>query len=113
MLRNEDLTATVRDFVDGEIDALIDQYMGAESPHDWDFDGLGHELEQMGLTGDEVSAQTLADIGVREDIIEHLHDVIDTTLEKREQELGEDTWAQVERLVLLRTIDAAVGRPPD
>jgi preprotein translocase subunit SecA len=106
VLRNEDLTATVRDFVDNEIDALVGQYMGSESPQDWDFDGLSHELTQMGLTGEDVSAETLADIGVREDITEHLRDVIDTTLEKRESELGEETWAQVERLVLLRTIDA-------
>jgi preprotein translocase subunit SecA len=106
VLRNEDLTATVRDFVDEEIDSLVERFMGAESPHDWDFDGLSLELTQMGLTGEDVSAQTLADIGVREDITEHLRDVVDSTLEMREKELGEGTWAQVERLVLLRTIDA-------
>jgi len=60
----------------------------------------------MGLSGPEVEAQELADIGVHEDVLQHLRDVVDETLEKREQELGEDVWAQVERLVLLRTIDA-------
>ncbi len=105
VLRNEDLTATVRDFVDDEIDALVDQHMAGESPQDWDFDGLSHQLNQMGLAGDDVSADTLADIGVREDISEHLREVVDKTLEKSEQEVGEEVWAQVERLVLLRSID--------
>jgi preprotein translocase subunit SecA len=105
VLRNEDLTATVRDFVDQEIDALVDQHLPAENIQDWDFDGLARDLQQMGLAGDEVDAQTLADIGVREDIVEHLRDVVDATLDKREQELGKDVWAQVERVVLLRTID--------
>jgi preprotein translocase subunit SecA len=106
VLRNEDLTETVRDFVDQEIEALVDQHMAGETPAEWDFDGLARELEQMGVTGADVSADELADIGVREDIVQHLRDVIDTTLEKREQELGEELWAQVERLVLLRTIDS-------
>ncbi len=105
VLRNEDLTATVRDFVDDEIQTLVDQHMAGESIHDWDFDGLARELNQMGLEGGDVDAQALADIGVREDIVVHLGDVVDATLEKREQELGEELWAQVERLVLLRTID--------
>ena len=105
VLRNEDLTATVRDFVDDEIDALVAHHFASESPHDWDFDGLAHDLQQMGLTGHDVGADALAEIGVREDIAEHLHEVVETTLEQREQELGEEVWAQVERLVLVRTID--------
>jgi preprotein translocase subunit SecA len=105
VLRNEDLTETVRDFVDQEIDTLVDaRLVGAAS--EWDFEGLAHELAQMGLEGDDTHTDTLADIGVREDIIEHLKALVDDTLEKREKELGEEVWAQVERIVLLRTIDS-------
>ena len=39
----------------------------------------------MGLTGDDVVAGDLAEIGVREDITEQLREVIDTTLEEREK----------------------------
>jgi preprotein translocase subunit SecA len=106
VLRNEDLTGTVRDFVDQELAAVVDQHLAGEIPAEWDFDRLSHELEQMGLTGKDVSADELAEIGVRDDIVEHLSEVVDTMLEKREQELGEEVWAQVERLVLLRTIDS-------
>jgi preprotein translocase subunit SecA len=105
VLRNEDLTATVRDFVDQEIEALVDEKT-AGPVDEWDFDSLAHELAQMGLDGKDVQADTLADIGVREDILEHLRDVIEETLELREQDVGPEVWAQVERLVLLRTIDS-------
>ena len=44
-------------------------------------------------------------MGVREDLIEHIKGAVDHTLEQREQQLGPEVWAQVERLILLRTID--------
>jgi preprotein translocase subunit SecA len=59
----------------------------------------------MGLEGDDLGADALAEIGVREDLIEHLKNAVDHTLERREQQLGPEVWAQVERLILLRTID--------
>ena len=60
----------------------------------------------MGLGGDETSADTLWDIGGREAIAEHLREVADAKLDAREAEVGEADWAQVERIVLVRTIDS-------
>jgi preprotein translocase subunit SecA len=59
----------------------------------------------MGLTGDGLDADGLAEIGVREEVVDHLTEAFDQALEAREKQHGEDVWAQVERLVLLRTID--------
>ncbi len=103
VLRNEDLTETVRSFIDQELEALLDERLGGPT-EEWDWDGLAHEISQMGLEG-KLDADTLADVGVREDVLEHLRDAVDTTLEGREQGYGSEVWAQVERLVLLRTID--------
>ncbi len=105
VLRNEDLTDTVQTFVDGEIEALVDSHM-AGPEHDWDYEGLAREIGQMGLLGDDLDADGLAAFGEREALLEHLRAAVDETLEKRETELGADVWAQVERLVLLRTIDS-------
>jgi preprotein translocase subunit SecA len=105
VLRNEDLTDTVRTFVDAEIESLVDEKLSSETPDDWDYDGLAHELAQMGLQGD-LSADALADIGVREEILEHIREAVDATLEDREKRYGPEVWAQVERMILLRTIDA-------
>ena len=39
-------------------------------------------------------------------IAEHVRELADERLEAREAEVGEEVWAQVERFVLLRTIDS-------
>jgi preprotein translocase subunit SecA len=106
VLRNEDLTDTVRSFVDDEIGSVVDQHMVGDATGEWDFDGLAHAIAQMGLDGRELDADSLADIGVREDIVEHLREAVDVTLEERETRYGPEVWAQIERLILLRTIDA-------
>ncbi|MEJ7696637.1 MAG: hypothetical protein WKF78_08515 [Candidatus Limnocylindrales bacterium] len=63
-------------------------------------------LEAMGLTGAGTSADELWEIGGREAIGEHLRELADARLTEREAEVGEADWAQVERLVLVRTIDS-------
>ncbi len=60
----------------------------------------------MGLAGDETSADTHWDKGGREAIGEYLREVADARLDAREAEVGETDWAQVERIVLVRTIDS-------
>jgi preprotein translocase subunit SecA len=59
----------------------------------------------MGLSGEGTSEDELWDVGNRDAIAEHLRDLADARLEAREGEVGEADWKQVERLVLLRTID--------
>ena len=61
----------------------------------------------MGLTGDgDVGRRRSGTQGGREAIAEHLRELADERLDAREAEVGEDDWAQVERIVLLRTIDS-------
>ena len=75
------------------------------TPEGWDYEGLAREVKQMGLEGEDLDADGLESIGVREDILEHLREAFDQSLEEREKKYGPEVWAQVERLVLLRTID--------
>ena len=106
VLRNEDLTATVSDFLDDEIDVLVDEHMAGDQVDEWDFDALAKGVAALGLDGDGVTAAALADIGVREEIVEHLREAVDEALEEREKKYSADVWAQVERFVLLRSIDS-------
>ena len=51
VLRNEDLTETVRAFLDDEIGALLDRHLLPDvPPDDWDLDELSKELVGLGLT---------------------------------------------------------------
>ena len=106
VLHNEDLTETVRAFLDDEVETLVDQDTVGEDPDAWNLEGLSTALHTMGLTGDGTSADELWELGGREAIAEHLRVLADARLDERAAEIGEGDWAQVERLVLLRTIDS-------
>ena len=51
VLRNEDLTETVREFLDAEMEALGEQYVGDPSPSEWNLEGLSAALHAMGIDG--------------------------------------------------------------
>jgi preprotein translocase subunit SecA len=106
VLHNEDLTETVRGFLDDEVDALVDQHLGGEDPDAWSVDALSAALAAMGLGGTETAADTLWDQGGREAIADYLRELADSRLDARGAEVGETDWAQVERIVLVRTIDS-------
>ena len=106
VLHNEDLTETVRAFLDEEIDALVDQHLVGEDPEAWAFDALSAALTGMGLSDESTTADALWELGGREAIADHLRELADEALEARETEVGAEDWAQVERFVLLRTIDS-------
>jgi preprotein translocase subunit SecA len=106
VLKNEDLTDTVRAFLDEEIDALVDGHLAGEDPDAWDVEGLSSALTAMGLDGESTSADTLWDQGGRAAVGEYLREIVDERLAAREAEVGEEHWAVAERIVLLRTIDS-------
>jgi preprotein translocase subunit SecA len=107
VLRNEALTETVREFLDDEVEALADTYLGGSSLGEWNLEGLSAALRAMGLDGDDTSESALEEAGrSREDIAAYVRDVAEARLEGRMAEHGEEVWGQVERFVLLRTIDS-------
>ena len=106
VLRNEDLTETIRSFVEDEVGAIVDQHLSSETPDDWGMEALAAALKAMGLDGPGTSEDELWEIGGREAITEHLLELADTRLDQREAEVGQADWPLVERMVLLRTIDS-------
>jgi len=106
VLHNEDLTDTVRAFLDEELEALLDQHCAGEHPDDWGMEALSMALHAMGLDGPGTSEDELWDAGGREALAGHLRELAEARLVAKEAEAGEVDWAMVERLVLLRTIDS-------
>jgi preprotein translocase subunit SecA len=106
VLKNEDLTETVRAFLDEEVDTLVDGHLAGDDPDAWDVDGLSAALVAMGLGGTETTADTLWEQGGRDAIADYVRELADDRLAAREAEVGDEDWAQVERIVLLRTIDS-------
>jgi preprotein translocase subunit SecA len=106
VLHNEDLTDTIRAFVDEEIETIVGQFVSGPVADDWNLEGLVAALRTMGFEGEGTTADELWDLGGPEAILDHLLELADQRLEARAEEIGEDDWARVERFVLLRTIDS-------
>jgi preprotein translocase subunit SecA len=105
VLRNEDLTDTIRVFLDEDLEDLVDRHIGEGATEETVAD-LVVELTRMGMGADHVKPEELLALRSASEISHHLKDVADEMLEAREQEVGSDTWASIERFVLLRTIDS-------
>jgi len=106
VLHNEDLTETVRVFLEDELAVLTDQFLSAATPDDWNMEGLIAALRALGLDGEGTTNDELWEVGGKDAILEHLLGVVDRRLAARAEEIGETDWALVERFVLLRTIDS-------
>jgi preprotein translocase subunit SecA len=104
VLHNEDLSQTLLAFVEQELELAVDAHLG-ESTADWDLDGLAEALRALGLRDEGLDPEALAELGTQSAILEQTLDAAAAQLEEREAALGEETWALVERAVLLRAID--------
>ena len=106
VLRNEDLTETVRDFLDAEMDAIAEQYLGNLAPQEWNLEGLSVALKAMGIPEASASEEALDGFRSRDELANHLRELAEDTLDAKIAEHGVEVWSQVERFVLLRTIDS-------
>jgi len=108
VLRNEDLTETIRAFLDEDLDEVVERHLG--STHDAATEegiaGLVLELERTGMGRDRIDPHELLELHSAGAIAEHVKDVADQMLEAREADVGPEAWATIERFVLLRTIDS-------
>ncbi|HUQ44270.1 MAG TPA: preprotein translocase subunit SecA [Candidatus Limnocylindria bacterium] len=108
VLRNEDLTETIRIFLDEDIEELVEKHLGGpnEAATEESVAELAVELARMGIGKDRADPHDLLDLKSASAITEHLKEVADELLEAKEAEIGPEMWATVERFVLLRTIDS-------
>ncbi|TAL10967.1 MAG: preprotein translocase subunit SecA [Chloroflexota bacterium] len=104
VLRNEDLTDTVRAFLEEEIEVLVDSHLGP-SIESWGMEGLIEALKRMGVGPEDVTEDELWDLRSTEAVQARLLEVVHDKLAAKEAEVGEE-WSMVERFVLLRTIDS-------
>jgi preprotein translocase subunit SecA len=108
VLRNEDLTETIRAFLDDDLRDLVQRHLGGatDAATEESIADLMVDLGRMGMGADKVDAHELLQLRSPSAVTERLHEIADELLEAREKEVGTEAWAQIERFVLLRTIDS-------
>jgi preprotein translocase subunit SecA len=108
VLRNEDLTETIRAFLDEDLEEIAERHLGDpnEAVTEEGLTDLLVDLGRMGLGADRIDHDDLLKLKSSAAVSEHVREVGDALLESREAEVGAEGWATIERFVLLRTIDS-------
>jgi preprotein translocase subunit SecA len=106
VLEGEDLSEDVREWIRETVEAAVAQFTDAEYPEDWDLDGLVTSMQSLydtDITVEELREEV--DVKDREALTEEfLEDALEA-YEEREQALGSELAREVERYIILQTVD--------
>jgi preprotein translocase subunit SecA len=106
VLEGEDLSDEVREWIRETVETTVTQFADAEYPEEWDLDGLVTAMES--LYGTDITIEELREeinVTDREALIEEFVDDALETYEEREQALGAELAREVERFIILQTVD--------
>ncbi|NLA65963.1 MAG: preprotein translocase subunit SecA [Leucobacter sp.] len=104
ILDGEDIEGRVDQFSEQAVDAILDSY----DTGDWDLDALWSDLKQIypiSITPDEIVAETSGKSIDRAFLRREVLSDAQIAYEKREETLGEEAMRELERRVVLTTID--------
>ncbi|MDE3121343.1 MAG: preprotein translocase subunit SecA [Paracoccaceae bacterium] len=107
IMEADDLSEVVRDMRHQVIDDMVDDHLPPRSYADqWDTEGL-HEAVQTKLMMDVPVAAWAEEEGVDQDVMrERLYEASETFFADKTASFGAETMRQIEKQVLLQTIDA-------
>ena len=107
VLNGEDVRSSIMGMIRDSIEATVNQYTASDVDNgEWNIDGLrefytGWLIQPTDL---HFTAQQLEDIE-RIDLVEQLVQAAETVYESKEAEYGEEMMRELERVVLLKTVD--------
>ncbi len=107
VLNGENVRGSIMGMIRESIEATVNQYTDNDLDHtEWNLDGLREFYTGWLITGSELryTPQELED-KERADIVEELVGFAETIYEAKEKEYGEEIMRQLERVVLLKTVD--------
>ena len=106
VLEGEDMSDQVREWIRETVEAAVAQFTDAEFPEEWDIEGLVANMES--LYGTDITAAELreeVDVSSREALTDEFVEDALETYDEREQEVGSELAREIERYVILQTVD--------
>jgi preprotein translocase subunit SecA len=106
VLEGEDLSEEIREWIRETVERAVRQATDAEFPEDWDLAGLVAQMQS--LYGTDITVEELreeVDVADREALVEEFVEDALETYDEREQALGSELAREVERYVVLQTVD--------
>ena len=105
ILEGGDLRENILDFAETLIDEIVGASCSTEvRPEDWDLAGLLEDARAIFPLPAEITPEGLAGLSA-DDIIARLRTAALAAYEAKEQEIGSETMRELERLILLQTLD--------
>jgi preprotein translocase subunit SecA len=106
VLDGEDMSDQVRDWIRETVEAGVGQFSDSEFAEEWDLDGLVANMQSLYDTDISVSElREEVDVSSREALTEEFVDDALETYDEREQEFGSELAREIERYVILQTVD--------
>jgi preprotein translocase subunit SecA len=105
ILEGGDVKERILEWVHDEIEALIKANIPTKDVEDWDLEALIAEMNAVVKLPDEFTPDALAQF-TPEEIFEKFKEYADDAYEDKEEDIGSDVMRQLERLVMLRSIDS-------
>jgi preprotein translocase subunit SecA len=106
VLEGEDLSDEVREWIRDVVTAGVVQATDSEFPEDWDLEGLVTSMQSLYVT--DITVEELReelDVTVREELVDEFVEDALETYDEREQALGPELAREVERYIILQTVD--------
>ncbi len=107
VLNGDDITATIQKMIDETIDAYCAIYLADDAVHDnWDVNSL-REYFLGWITSPDDLHFTSEELGntSKEEVAEHLKEQAREKYAAREEEFGSEVMREIERVMLLRSVD--------
>ena len=106
VIDGDDITATVKGMVKDTLAEICNHYLSADIAEEWNFEGLKLELSSWLPVEDEFN-YTNADLDSldKQDVVDRLVEIAENVYAEREEEFGDELMREVERVVLLRSVD--------
>ncbi|MBQ8550750.1 MAG: preprotein translocase subunit SecA [Clostridia bacterium] len=106
VLDNDNVHDTVMKMIDDTIDSAVSSYLASDLPDEWNLSGLREHFLGWLTDGNDFiySAAELNKVKVR-DIAEMLKERAHTIMQKRMEEYGEKLMFEMEKVMLLRSVD--------
>jgi len=105
VLEGENLRENIRDFIETLVQDTVDAFCSSEvRPEEWDLAGLLEEARTIFPLPADLGPDQLAGLSADE-VFERIHTAALQTYEAKEQGIGPETMRELERLILLQTLD--------
>lgn len=106
VLDGEDIKETVRKMISDSVDSAVAQYLTGDVPDDWNFDGLRDHFRGWLVSESDLrySVEELNRLE-KHDIADSLKDKAFAICDAKEAEYGSEMMREIERVMLLRSVD--------